>query len=112
MYNCIFFYKSAPIWITQQEADDLSQQLIDGKSFVKLNRLNKTFNASSIADIGSNLIFNDPLVQGGQFSFTYYTVYAKNGEKEYRWQNGWKLARGEFGIGIPFNDFITSQTIT
>ena len=111
MNNSITFVNGNTVWITQAEADDISTKLLAGDKFVKLNRLQKTFNTSEIANVGPNAIFFDPLVKDGEFSFSFNGIWAKKDEKEYRWNQGWKLARGEFSLGMPFDDFIATMTI-
>lgn len=110
MYNSIQFVNGNNIWVTQDEADAMSQQLLDGKMFVKLDRLKKTFNMGTIANIGPSQIFFDPQVQGATFSFSFYTVFAQLPDgSQMRWDKGWKMARGDFALGVPFDDFIKTQ---
>ena len=111
-YNSITFLSGLNCWITQAEADSISADLMAGKTFVSLLRLQKTFNVSQIANVGVNLIFSDPMVKGGDFKFSYDGLWAKNGDKEYVWNKGWKLQRGSWdGNGMTFDDYIASTII-
>ena len=111
MFNSIVFLNGSTLWITQAESDTMSADLLAGKTFVSLPRLQKTFNVSQIANVGPNQIFADPLVSGGDFRFAYNGMWAKLGDKEYAWNKGWKLQRGSFSNGMSFDDYIASTTI-
>ena len=111
MFNSLNFFNGTMIWVTQDEATALSPQLLGGAPYVKIDRIQKTFNASGIHDVGVNSVFNDPLVAGGDFHFAYNGLWAKLGDKEYAWNKGWKLQRGSFSNGMSFDDYIASTTI-
>ena len=110
MYNSIQSVTGLNMWITEDEAQSLSTSLLAGDKFVKLDRLKKTFNTTEIADVGPNQIFFDPIVNGGEFSFSYQTVFAKKDDKEYRFNKGWKIDRGCFELGMPFDELIKKLT--
>lgn len=111
MYNSIQFNNGLMVWVTQEEADSLSQDLLAEKKFIKIDRLQKTYNTSEIHDIGPNTVFFDPLVRGGEFSFAFSGLYAKLDGKEYTFNKGWKLMRGVFELGKPFAEFINLMTV-
>jgi hypothetical protein len=111
MYNSLNFNNAMMIWVTQAEADAMSADLLAGAGYVKLDRIKKTFNATQIHDVGSNTVFQDPLVAGGEFRFAYNGMWAKLGDKEYAWNKGWKLQRGSFSNGMSFDDYIASTVI-
>ena len=110
-FNSLNFNNGTMIWLTQAEADAISTSLLAGAPYVRLERLQKTFNTTQIHDVGLNTVFGDPLVAGGEFRFAYNGLWAKLGDKEYAWNKGWKLQRGSFSNGMSFDDYIASTTI-
>jgi hypothetical protein len=109
--NSIIFLNGSTLWITQAESDTMSADLLAGKTFVSLPRLQKTFNVSQIANVGPNSVFSDPLVAGGEFSFSFNGMWAKLQDKEYAWNKGWKYSRGSFSSGMSFDEYIASTII-
>jgi hypothetical protein len=112
MYNSLNFFNNSMVWITQAEADSMSTDFLAGKPFVSLPRLQKTYNSSSVHDVGPNNVFSDPTVAGGEFKFAYNGLWAKLADKEYVWNKGWKLQRGSWdGNGMSFDDYIASTIL-
>jgi hypothetical protein len=113
MYNSINFFNNTMTWCTQTEADTMSADLLAGKPFVSLPRLQKTYNSASIHDIGVNSVFSDPLVAGGEFKFSRTGIWAKNNGIEYVWNKGWMSGRGTWDTcdGMSFDDFIASTIL-
>lgn len=111
MYYIIQIKSGYITWVTKDEAELISQKLLDGEKFVKLDRLNKVFNATEIVDVGPSQIFFDPLVRGGEFSFSYTTVYAKIHGMEFVYNKGWKRNPGCFSLGKPFEEIIKDFTV-
>src|ERR1035437_509978 len=109
--NSIIFLNGSTLWITQAESDTMSADLLAGKTFVSLPRLQKTFNVSQIANVGPNSVFSDPRLAGGEFSFSFNGMWAKLQDKEYDWNKGWKYSRGSFSSGMSFDEYIASTII-
>ena len=115
IFNAVALINGQIIWITQAECDTITAYLLTNptgaQAFVSIPRLQKTYNLAQIASVGSQNCFQDPLVAGGDFHFAYNGMWAKNGDKEYAWNKGWKFQRGSFSNGVSFDDYIASTII-
>lgn len=121
-YYCIFFKqdltgKSNSTWITGEEFKALASGDSDCK-FIYLERLDTIFNIDNIDSIGKPAIFRMSQVEGAEFRFgidgtipdMIDTVYAKKGDKEYKWNNGkWQPAQGLFSHAKTWEDFIKKK---
>lgn len=111
IYNSIVLINGGVIWLTQEESDSVSLNLLAEKTFVKVDRLQKVYNSSQIQSCGPTSFLMEPLVSGGEFSFSFNGLWAKKDDKEYVWNKGWKLARGEFANGKSFDELIIQMTV-
>lgn len=113
MYNSIVLKDSGlTIWITQEEADAINLALLRGDRFVLVQRICQTFNTDTFLYVGANRIFLDPKVKGGEFTFGGSTLFCKNGDKYFMYQDGWKPGKKEhFESGKSFEDVIRETTI-
>ena len=114
IYNSLNLIGLGIIWLTQAENDSISADLLAGKTFIKIDRLQKTFNVSQIISCGPTSCMSDPLVAGGEFKFSRTGIWAKNNGIEYVWNKGWMSGRGTWDTcgGMSFDDFIASTTLS
>ena len=112
-FNSLNMLNGTMVWLTQAEADIISSELLDGRTFISIPRIKKTYNTSAIHDVGVNTVFSDSLVAGGEFKFSRTGIWAKNNGIEYVWNKGWMSGRGTWDTcdGMSFDDFISSTIL-